>query len=191
MATRSRRARLTDIRDIALALPEVTEGDGERPAYAVRGKTFAWFREPRKDAVDPDTGERMDDVIGIHVPELGDKDALVQEWKEARKAALQEGLKKATRVPLRTMELVDEAWAPLLEITRYGQYSSRSDVEVGAKALEAASYGAYRNVVINLAGIRDDGFRDDLQRQADALLARAAERGEQVRASIDGRSGDA
>jgi hypothetical protein len=78
MATGSRKARLTDIRDLALALPEVTESDGERPAYAVRGKTFAWFREPRKDALDPDTGERMDDVIGVHVPELGDKDALVQ-----------------------------------------------------------------------------------------------------------------
>ena len=78
MATRSRRARLTDIRDIALALPEVTEGDGERPAYAVRGKTFAWFREPRKDAVDPETGERMPDVIGIRVPTEEDKLALVQ-----------------------------------------------------------------------------------------------------------------
>ena len=78
MATRSRKARLDDIGDIALALPEVTESDGERPAYAVGGKTFAWFRGPRKDAVDPETGERMEDVIGVHVPGLDDKDALVQ-----------------------------------------------------------------------------------------------------------------
>jgi hypothetical protein len=73
-----RRARLEDIRDCALALPEVVEGDGERPGYSVRGKTFVFFREPRPDAVDPDTGERMDDVICIYVPDLTDKDALVE-----------------------------------------------------------------------------------------------------------------
>ena len=77
MGTRSRKARLSDIRDIALALPEVTESDGERPAYKVRGRTFAWFRAPRRDALDADTGERMDDVIGIRVPDLADKEALV------------------------------------------------------------------------------------------------------------------
>jgi hypothetical protein len=74
----ARRARLDDIRDIALSLPEVVEGDGERPGYSVRGKTFVFFRAPRPDAVDPDTGERMDDVICLHVPDLADKDALVQ-----------------------------------------------------------------------------------------------------------------
>ncbi|HEX6865572.1 MAG TPA: cyclodeaminase/cyclohydrolase family protein, partial [Thermoanaerobaculia bacterium] len=113
------------------------------------------------------------------------------EEAEARRAAMQEGLTKATRVPLRTMELADEAWEPLLEIARYGQYSSRSDVEVGAKALEAAIYGACRNVVINLGGIQDPAFRDELQQRADALLARASEMGQQVRAVIDGRAGDA
>lgn len=113
------------------------------------------------------------------------------EEAEARRAAMQEGLRKATRVPLRTMELADEAWEPLLEIARYGQYSSRSDVEVGAKALEAAIYGAFRNVVINLGGIQDPAFRDELQQRADALLARASEMGRQVRAVIDGRGGDA
>jgi len=74
----ARRARLDDIRDIALSLPEVVEGDGERPDYSVRGKTFVFFRSPRPDAVDADTGERMDDVICLHVPDLADKDALVQ-----------------------------------------------------------------------------------------------------------------
>jgi hypothetical protein len=73
-----RKARLDDIRELALALPEVVEGDGERPAYSVGGKTFVFFRAPRPDAVDPETGERMDDVICIHVPDLADKDALVE-----------------------------------------------------------------------------------------------------------------
>ena len=77
---RTRRAKVTDIAEIALGLPEVEESvaRGGRPAYQVRGRSFVWFREPRPDAVDPETGERMDDVVGFRVPDAGAKDALVQ-----------------------------------------------------------------------------------------------------------------
>src|SRR4051812_13012818 len=73
-----RKARLADIADIALGLPEVEEGTSwGRPAYVVRKKSFLHFREPRPDAVDPDTGERMQDVIMVVVADQNDKDALV------------------------------------------------------------------------------------------------------------------
>jgi hypothetical protein len=75
-----RRARLEDIHDVAMALPEVPHGEawGGRRAYAVRGKGFLFFREPRKDAVDPETGERMEDVIVFLTPSQEDKEALLQ-----------------------------------------------------------------------------------------------------------------
>jgi len=74
----ARRARLADLAEIALALPEVEEGTSwGRTAYVVRKKSFLHFREPRPDAIDPDTGERMDDVIMFVVGDQGDKDALV------------------------------------------------------------------------------------------------------------------
>lgn len=142
------------------------------------------IQEELIQAVDRDCAAFEDYMAALGMPKG------TPEQAEARRAAMQEGLRKATRVPLRTMELADEAWEPLLEIARYGQYSSRSDVEVGAKALEAAVYGAFRNVVINLGGIQDPAFRDELQQRADALLARASEMSQQVRAVIDGRGGD-
>jgi hypothetical protein len=43
----------------------------------VRKKSFLHFREPRPDALDPDSGERMDDVIMFVVGDQSDKDALV------------------------------------------------------------------------------------------------------------------
>ena len=68
-----------DVDALALALPEVTrEGTPEHPAYAVRGKKFLMWRGPRKDAVDPDTGERLPDVIAIAVPGADDKEAILQ-----------------------------------------------------------------------------------------------------------------
>ncbi|MBR7744230.1 hypothetical protein KC207_13125 [Phycicoccus sp. BSK3Z-2] len=76
--TESRPVDRTDVDGIALALPEVVrEGTDERPAYAVRGKAFVVWRGPRKDAVDPDTGERMPDVICITVPGPDDEQAIL------------------------------------------------------------------------------------------------------------------
>ena len=69
-----------DIDDIAMALPEVVSGTsrGGRTAYTVRDRAFVTFREPRPDAIDAETGERMTDVIVIQVPGDADKKALVQ-----------------------------------------------------------------------------------------------------------------
>lgn len=64
---RSRKARLADIDEIALALPEVTRDppSGGRPSYQVGGKVFAFARGPRKDAFDPETGELYTDVLAF------------------------------------------------------------------------------------------------------------------------------
>ena len=47
--------------------------------YQVGGKPFVFFRGPRPDAVDPQTGERYDDVIVLWVPSQEEKQALVQD----------------------------------------------------------------------------------------------------------------
>ncbi|MFE7418054.1 MmcQ/YjbR family DNA-binding protein [Rhodococcus sp. NPDC057529] len=57
----------------------VTHGPGDNPVYQVGGKSFVFFRNPRPDATDPDTGERYDDVIVFWVPSDADKQALVRD----------------------------------------------------------------------------------------------------------------
>ena len=47
--------------------------------YQVGGKSFVFFRNPRRDAKDPDTGEIYPDVIVIWVEAESDKLALVQD----------------------------------------------------------------------------------------------------------------
>lgn len=74
----ARKAKLSDLAEIALALPEVTEGTSwGNPAYTVKGKSFLHFREPRPDAIDAETGERMQDVIMFAVADQDDKEALL------------------------------------------------------------------------------------------------------------------
>jgi hypothetical protein len=81
MSARSRRARVGDVHELALGMPHVTvvHGSGDNPVYQVGGKSFVFFRNPRPDAVDPDTGERYPDVIVFWVPSESDKLALVQD----------------------------------------------------------------------------------------------------------------
>ncbi len=62
-------------------MPHVTvvRGSQDKPVYQVGGRSFVFFRNPRPDAVDPDSGERYDDVIVIWVPSEADKQALIQD----------------------------------------------------------------------------------------------------------------
>ena len=55
---RGRAARIEDVHELALAMPHVTVeyGTGGNPVYQVGRKSFIFFRNPRPDAVDPDTG---------------------------------------------------------------------------------------------------------------------------------------
>jgi hypothetical protein len=78
---RSRRARVEDVHEIAAGMPHVTveRGSNGNAVYQVGGKSFVFFRNPRPDAVDPDTGERYPDVIVIWVGSEEEKTALVED----------------------------------------------------------------------------------------------------------------
>jgi hypothetical protein len=78
---RIRAARVEDVHELALAMPHVTVeyGTEDNPVYQVGRKSFIFFRNPRPDAVDPETGERYDDVIVFWVATEADKQALVQD----------------------------------------------------------------------------------------------------------------
>lgn len=81
MAQRSGPAAVGDVHELALAMPHVTvdHGTQDNPVYQVGGKSFIFFRNPRPDATDPDTGERYRDVIVFWVPSEEDKEALVHD----------------------------------------------------------------------------------------------------------------
>jgi hypothetical protein len=70
---------MADLDELALSLPETTKGvstDG-RPVYLVRGKMFCCHRDRRRDAIDPETGERMDDVLIFRVADLDVKELML------------------------------------------------------------------------------------------------------------------
>src|ERR1700761_4743465 len=76
-----RPARESDVHEIAAGMPHSKriEGPKGNAIYQVGGKSFVFFRTPRPDAADPETGERFADVIMIWVDSETDKQALVQD----------------------------------------------------------------------------------------------------------------
>ena len=109
-----------DLNELALTMPEATkEVEAGRPTYNVHGKMFCFHRGPRPDAVDPETGERLDDVLAFRVADLGVKELLLSDARgiyfttphwDGYPAVLMRipDLERLDREELR--DLVEEAW---------------------------------------------------------------------------------
>jgi len=70
---------MADLDELALGLPQTTKEVSEdgRPSYLVHGKRFCLQRGRRPDAVDPETGERLDDVLMFRVEDLDVKELIL------------------------------------------------------------------------------------------------------------------
>jgi hypothetical protein len=102
-------------------MPHVTvwRGPSGNPVYQVGGKSFVFFRNPRPDAVDPQTGQRYNDVIMFWVPSESDKLALVQDQAspffttshfEGHPSVLLRGTRVGELTVQELTELVQDAW---------------------------------------------------------------------------------
>ena len=77
-------ATMVDLDELALAMPQTTKelSDDGRPTYLVHGKFFCFHRSRRRDAIDPDTGERLDDVLVFRVADLGVKELMLADERK-------------------------------------------------------------------------------------------------------------
>jgi len=117
--------------------------------------------------VDADSSAYNDYIKAIRLPRE------TEDEKQVRHAALQAGMHTAIRVPLAIMRLSDEAWEAMLAIAKYGGMAFKSDVQVGARALETGIWGAWQNVIINMETIEDEAFKTVTMAEAAQIAARA------------------
>jgi glutamate formiminotransferase/formiminotetrahydrofolate cyclodeaminase len=131
--------------------------------------------------IDADTNAFNDFMEAMRMPQDND------EQKKARQEAMQEGLKKAINVPLKTMKLGDSAWDAMLGVAEYGNIASKSDIEVGARSLEVGIWGAYKNVLINMPQIKDEEYKKETLALASDIVNRAQSKMEEVLAILNKR----
>jgi glutamate formiminotransferase/formiminotetrahydrofolate cyclodeaminase len=117
--------------------------------------------------IDADTNAFNDYVNAIRLPKK------TEEEQKYRFEQMQLGLKKAIEIPLAMMKTGDAAWDSMIEVAKHGNIASKSDVQVGARALEVGIWGGYQNVLINMKDIKDEKFVTDITAEAEAIKDRA------------------
>ncbi len=131
--------------------------------------------------IDADTDAFADYMEALRLPRE------TSEEIRLRHAAMQAGLKTAIDIPLATMRLGDRAWEPMQAVARYGNPASKSDIQVGARALETGIWGAWQNVLINMIDIEDEAYKAGILDEAQQIADRARENCDQVLAILEQR----
>lgn len=102
-----------------------------------------------------------------------------------RTEAIQEALQIATIVPLRTAECALQIVEAALELMEKGRKSAYSDAVVSAVIARAAFEGAFANVDINIAHIKDEKFLNSINLNVKELK----EKFNRLSSQIDGKTG--
>jgi glutamate formiminotransferase/formiminotetrahydrofolate cyclodeaminase len=108
-----------------------------------------------------------------------------EEERVVRSAAIQEGYKKATLVPLGTAEDCLQAMALCHEMAASAPKEMISDVGTGALLGHAGLKAAAYNVRINLPSIEDKAFHSEVRGRLDSLFAKADEYAAAVEAKVE------
>lgn len=120
-------------------------------------------------------------IAAMHLPRSTEAD------KAARVAAMQAAYRKATEVPLETMERCVEALELAEAAVKKGNRSATTDAAVAILLAESAIRGASLNCAVNLASIRDEAFRAEAEERVERLLKRADEIGHEAMAVVTER----
>lgn len=95
------------------------------------------------------------------------------EEKKSRTDAIQEATKYATEVPFKVMELCLSTFDIISAMAENGNPNSVSDAGVGALCARSAVMGAYLNVKINAAGLKDKKFVENILNRGQEIQDKA------------------
>jgi len=148
----------------------------EMVATAVRAQAL---KDGLLEAVDGDTRAFNKVMAAFRLPKTTPEQAFEKE------RAVEEANKEATLVPLEVLEKAGEAVALARVAAAKGNKNSVSDAGVAGLTGQAAGEGAYYNVLINLAGIKDSKFVADVRRRAERLRKALDKEGKAVRRILE------
>lgn len=148
--------------------------DGRCPEFSVWAEKGEDLMYQLLHLVDEDTCAFNKIMDAMSMPKKSDEE------KAARAAAMEAATLYATQVPLRTMKTSYEVFDLVEEMAKEGNPNSVSDAGVGALAARSAVLGAFLNVKINAAGLKDRAVADELVAQATKIADEAVLRETQI-----------
>jgi formiminotetrahydrofolate cyclodeaminase len=152
--------------------------ESELAQVETRGKVI----QVRLEALIDEDARAYDAVMAaMRMPKSSDQE------KAARVDAMQAAYRKATEVPLETMERCVEALELAEAAAKKGNRSATTDAAVAILLAESAIRGASLNCAVNLASIRDETFRSTAEERVEQLLKRADQIGHEAMAVVTER----
>lgn len=133
-------------------------------------------------AIDADTAAFNAYMDAVRLPQG------TEEEKGVRERAVKVATEKTIQVPLSLLKAIDQTWEPLVEMATVGNMNCRSDLQVGARCLEAGAWGAYYNVLVNLENLLEGPERNSYQTQAEDYLQKARRGCETVLSEVEKRA---
>lgn len=146
--------------------------------WAVKGQAI---KDELLLLVDEDTNSFNKVIDAFGLPKGTDEE------KAARTAAIQDATKYATEVPFRTMERAFDAFEVIRAMVEQGNPNSVTDAGVGALCARSAVLGAFLNVKINAAGLKDREFADKILADGAELERRTLELESEILAIVNSK----
>jgi len=137
------------------------------------------FKEEFLGLVDRDTVAFNTVIAASRLPNKTDKQ------KEERESAIENATQEATMIPFHILEKCVEILKLAKDVAESGNKNSISDAGVAGLTGLAAAEGANYNIIINLPGIRNKDFIENMEKKSRELLQKAMETQEKIKKIVE------
>lgn len=131
--------------------------------------------------IDKDTDAFYAMMDAMRLPKKTDEEIAIRDREMERST------KNAIMIPFETLELSLEAVLLSKEVAAVGNANALSDAGVAALTALAAAKAAYYNIRINLSGVNDDVFKQDILSRSEAIIKQCETLAEEVENEVLGR----
>jgi glutamate formiminotransferase/formiminotetrahydrofolate cyclodeaminase len=131
--------------------------------------------------VDEDTNAFNTLMAAFKLPSKSDKE------NKEKQEAVEQATKNAILVPFKVMETSYKAFELVKAMVETGNPNSVSDAGVGAIAIRGAIMGAYLNVKINSADLKDHDFKKEVLAKCESLVQKTAEKEQEILAIVNNK----
>lgn len=124
--------------------------------------------------VDDDTKAFNKIIDAFRLPKGSDEETA------ARNQAIQEATKFAIEVPFEVMKTSFDCYETIEEMIKIGNPNSITDAGVGALCIRTAVFGAYMNVKVNMADLKDEVWKKEMLLKSEKIYLKTIEKDKEL-----------
>lgn len=138
-------------------------------------------KEEFLDFIDKDADAFLDIMSAFKLPKNNEEEIRIRQRKIA------EGYSNALDIPLTVAKKAFKIYDYIYLASKLGNPNAASDAGVAALLLQAGIEGAILNVRINLSSIKDEKFKDEVQKECKMLVEEGRKKQEEIMKILDSK----